>query len=232
MSDPMGEAIRDYFVNRKAPDLNINTNYTENETIPVSFFFRTFDEMPEIEKQALDLSAGRILDVGAAAGCHSLILQKRGFSVTALDKSVMAADVMIKRGIKNVICQDILKYDKNQFDTILILMNGTGIGGTVKGLKKLLVHLKKLLKNEGQILIDSSDIKYLFYEEDGSVWFEPGKTNYYGEMVYELRYKNTMAKFNWLFVDFDTLNKTGKSVGFKCEKTFEGLNHDYLARLF
>lgn len=231
MNDPFGEAISDYFEKGKAPGLVVNSNYTENEKIPASWFFRTEKEMPEIEQTALKQCRGRILDIGAAAGCHSLILQKKGFSVTALEKSELAAEVLTKRGIQRVICDDILSLNNQQFDTLLLLMNGAGIGKTISGLKELLVHLKTLLAPKGQILIDSSDIKYLFRENDGSLWIDMANPNYYGEMSYEVKYKKSVSRFQWLFVDFETLKKIASKTGFDCVLFEKGEHHDYLARL-
>jgi SAM-dependent methyltransferase len=170
----------------------VQTNYTEDETIPPSWFFRNEDEMPLLEKKALDLSWGKILDVGAAAGSHALVLQERGMDITALEKSGLAAAAMKKRGVKHIACTDIFHYQGNAFDTILVLMNGAGIGETLSGLKKLLLHLGNLLKPNGRILMDSSDIIYLLQEEDGSVWVNLSSDTYYGEMEYELTYKESL----------------------------------------
>jgi SAM-dependent methyltransferase len=230
-NDPIGRAIADFYENGEAPDIEIQTNYTEGELLSPSFFFREIDEMPEIDKKALELCRGKVLDVGAAAGCHALELQKRGFEVVALEKSKQAAEVMTKRGIENVSCSDVFHFHEKGFQTILLLMNGTGIGSTLEGLKKLLLHLKNLLNRNGQIIIDSSDISYLFEEEDGSVWVDLTRKGYFGEMNYELKYKNEYATFNWLFTDFDTLTEIVRDIGLTCEKIMEGKHFDYLAQL-
>jgi len=231
MNDPFGEAIQDYFEKGKAPDLIVNSNYTEGEEIAASWFFRTEKEMPAVERAALKRCNGKVLDIGAAAGCHTLFLQKKGFNVTALEKSEKAAEVMKKRGIQKVVSGDIYSFTENQFDTILLLMNGAGIGETIAGLEKLLTHIKTLLSEKGQILIDSTDIKYLFKEEDGSLWIDLANDAYYGEMEYEVKYKKSVSKFKWLFVDFDTLKKVAKKAGLNCILIEKGENHDFLAQL-
>ncbi|WP_340112453.1 class I SAM-dependent methyltransferase [Maribellus mangrovi] len=231
MNDPFGAAISDYFEHGKAPDILVNTNYTEDESITVSYLFRTEKEMPEIEKTALNHCKGKVLDVGAAAGCHSLLLQERGLQVTALDSSARAVKIMERRGIHNVVQSDIYSYSDTQYDTLLLLMNGAGIGGTVAGLKQLLDHLRTLLNTNAQILIDSSDIKYLFQEEDGSFWVDLNNSNYYGEMQYELSYKNHKASFNWLFVDADKLRKIASEAGYHFQLLSKGDHFDYLAKL-
>ena len=231
MNDPFGQAIKDFFEKGKAPDIRVDTNYTEDENIPVSYFFRTKKKMPEIEQKALELCKGKILDVGAAAGCHALILQNENKDVTALEISPLAADVMQKRGVEKIIQADIFEFEDEKFDTILLLMNGTGIGGTVHGLKKLLTHLKTLLNENGQILIDSSDIKYLFEEEDGSFWVDLNNAAYYGEMQYEVKYKNNFAALDWLFIDFKKLSEIAIKTGLKIELAYSGEHFDYLAKL-
>ena len=231
MNDPFGEAIYDYFEKGKAPNITVNTNYTEDEQIPVSYLFRTEKEMPALEVTALKLCRGKVLDIGAAAGCHSIVLQQKGYNITALEISEKAVEVLKKRGIQKVIREDIYTYSAKKYDTILLLMNGTGIGGTIEGLKELLQHLKSLLNIKGQILIDSSDIKYLFEEDDGSMWVDLNNTKYYGEMEYEISYKKSITKFNWLFIDFNLLKNIANKIGLKCTQISKGDNFDYLAQL-
>ena len=231
MNDPIGQAIKDFHTKGKAADLVVNSNYTKGERIPARYFFRNEKEMPAIERTAIKNCRGKILDIGAGAGCHSLILQKKGFNVTALEISELAAEVMKTRGIQKVICDDIYSFSGDPFDTILLLMNGTGIGSTLEGLKRLLEHLRTLLTGKGQILIDSSDIRYLFEEEDGSVWIDLANNHYIGEMDYEVLYKKLKTNFKWLFVDFDTLKTIAEEVGFQCIIQESGEHFDYLARL-
>ncbi|MDX8339336.1 class I SAM-dependent methyltransferase [Draconibacterium sp. IB214405] len=231
MNDPFGIAIKEFFEKGKAPQIHVNSNYTEDETIDPSYFFRNERELPPLERIALKNCKGKILDIGAAAGCHSLILQKKGYNVTALEKSELAAEVMKKQGIVKVVCADIFEYDEKQFNTILLLMNGTGIGGTIIGLKKLLSHLKSLLLEGGQILIDSSDIKYLFEEEDGSQWVDLANTNYYGEMQYEVSFRKSTDKFDWLFIDSEKLQLLANELGYSFTLIKQGNHYDYLAKL-
>jgi hypothetical protein len=231
MNDPIGQAIADYYKNDEAPDIIINTSYTEDERLSPAYFFRSENEMPKPELTALKNCRGKVLDIGAAAGCHALELQKRGFDVIALEKSDLAAKVMKKRGVKKVVCSDLFHFTEKGLDTILVLMNGTGIAGTLNGLKKMLLHLKSLLNEGGQIFIDSSDIHYLFEEEDGSVWIDLASDNYYGEMDYELVYKDSISQFKWLFTDFDTLAEIAAGVDLNCQLVEKGRQNDFLAKL-
>ena len=231
MNDPIGLAISDFYENGQADDIRIQTNYTEDEHIAPAYFFRAEQEMPIIERRALKLSKGKILDVGAAAGSHSLWLQEQGFEVTALEKSELAASVMKKRGVKRVVCSDLFDFYDEKFETILVLMNGTGIGGTCSGLKKMLIHLKNLLSENGVILIDSSNIQYLFEEEDGSMWVNLSDTSYYGEMEYEVSYRKSYTSFKWLFTDYEKLDEIAREAGLVSKKIVDGEHFDYLAQL-
>lgn len=230
--DPIGKAIHAFYFHNDTHQLQVNSNYTEDEELDPAWFFRTFDQLPLPEKEALKLCKGTVLDVGAGAGAHSLILQERGIDVVALDRSSFAVEVMLHRGVKKVVKASIYDYTTAGFDTIVLLMNGAGIAGTLKGMGVLLAHLKRLLNKDGVVLMDSSDISYLFREEDGSAWIDLTQENYHGEMQYEVTWHSgETEKFNWLFTDFPTLEASAREEGFNCKLVAEGSNHDYLAML-
>ena len=87
MKDLFGQAILDYQTQNAPEDLVTETNISEADEMSVAYLFRTYQEMPKIEKKALKLAKGKILDVGCGAGSHSLYLQQKGFDVTAIDIS-------------------------------------------------------------------------------------------------------------------------------------------------
>ena len=132
--DAMGRAIADYWKNKKADRLRVFSPMFEEDEIPLTTLFRNYENMPEIERKALDMATGRTLDVGAASGCHSLVLQKKGIDVTAIDISPLAVETMKNRGVQKVIEQDFFTLEGQQYDTILMLMNGIGIVGTLERL--------------------------------------------------------------------------------------------------
>ena len=182
----------------------MESDIAEDDILPVSYLFGDGEELPKLEKLALKHCRGRILDVGAAAGRHSLILQQQGHDVTALDISALCCQVMEKRGVRKVIAGDFYQHKGEHYDTLLFLMNGIGIAGTVAGLDGFLQQARQLLKPGGQLLFDSSDVDYMYYEEDGSKWLNLNAV-YYGELRYRMRFRNiTGDEFPWLFIDFDT----------------------------
>lgn len=231
MKDLMGRAIWDYYYQENSEDLQTETSISELDDLPVSYLFRDYQEMNALEKKALDLSFGKVLDVGSGAGSHSLYLQnERKLEVTALDISPKSIEVCKARGVKNAICEDLLQFSEKDFDTILLLMNGTGIFQSLEHIDQYLQKLKSLVAENGQILLDSTDILYMYdQDEDGGV-LVPAK-GYYGELDYYLHYKGeSELPMKWLYLDFDTLENAAIANGFKIQK-IEQLEDSYLAQL-
>lgn len=234
MKDLFGKAIFDFYTENSPEDIITETSISEEDEMSVEYLFRNYNEMPKIEQKALQLAKGKTLDVGCGAGSHALSLQnERNLDVTAIDISEKAIETCHLRGIKNARVEDILDFEGEKFDTILLLMNGTGIFGQLKNSNTYLTKLKSLLNPGGQILIDSSDIIYMFDEdEDGGKWI-PSENDYYGELVFNISYKGEKEdSFNWLYLDYNTLQNAAIANGLNCELVLEGEHYDYLARLF
>ena len=233
MKDLFGKAIFDFQTNNSPEDLITETTISEEDEMSVAYLFRDFFGMPKLEQQALLLSKGKVLDVGCGAGSHSLYLQKeKNLEVTAIDISEKAVEACRLRGISDVLKIDILEFNSiEKFDTILLLMNGTGIFGKLEYVSKYLQKLKSLLAENGQILIDSSDIIYMFDEdEDGGKWITGNA--YYGELEFTISYKGEKeAPLPWLYMDYNTLQNAADANGLQCKLILEGEHYDYLARL-
>jgi len=233
MKDIFGKALLDYQLGNYSEDIRTETNISGRRCLPLPYLFRNYSEMPLIEKKALDLSNGRILDAGCGAGSHALYLQDKGKEVTAVDTSEGAIQVCKLRGLNNAFCQDLLKHKDDKYDTILLLMNGTGIFQKVALVSSYLFHLKSLLNQNGQILIDSSDLRYMYPEghEKGSILI-PGDMNYYGELSYFIHYKEwTSEPFAILYLDEKLFESICDECGMKFEIIERGEHFDYLARL-
>lgn len=226
--DPMGRAIADYYKIGTADKLRVFSPMFEEDEIPLETLFRKYEDMPAIERKALDMAKGKTLDVGAGSGCHSLVLQQRGVDVTAIDISPLSVETMKSRGVKNAIEQDFFTL-KELYDTILMLMNGIGIVGTLERLPVFFHHLDKILAPGGQLICDSSDIRYVFEDENGMMEV-PKEMDYYGEQSFRLQYKDTIGdSFPWLYVDANTLKQVTKENGYEVEVVAEGEHYDYLA---
>lgn len=230
MNDPLGKAIETF---QKKPSkklaITVHSKLCEEDIIPVHHLFRTYKDFPELEKIAVDNCSGKIIDVGAGAGAHALHLQQQGKDIVAIDISEKAVEHMLLKGIsaKKINFFDLVG---EQFDTILMLMNGIGIAGTLSNLENTLLKCYQLLNNQGQVILDSSDIQYLYTEEDGSIWMDLN-SSYYGDFDYQMEFDGEKTEwFKWLFVDVENLRISAEKVGFTVELLYED-DAQYLVRL-
>jgi SAM-dependent methyltransferase len=226
MNDPIGQSIKRYFSTGLDEPVDIWINGKRDEPLYPSRFFRRWQQMNGCERRALQLCSGKILDVGAGAGAHALVMQKRGLDVTALDHSAISCEVMKKQAVNKVVNQDIMTFKEKKFDTILLLMNGFGIGGDVKGLIKLLRHLKTLLAPGGRILGDSTDIIYYPMEDEGIV-----NDHYYGQVRFDLQFGKQKSSFYWTYPDPATLGELAEKVGLRTDVIYKGKDGQFLAQL-
>jgi SAM-dependent methyltransferase len=224
-NDPFGNAVKAHLAGRTDLVVNVYSDIAEDDIIPAPYLFRSFDEMPEVEQAALEHCRGTVLDVGAGAGPHTLWLQQKGLEVTALDISLGCTEAMRAQRITKVVQGDVYLHHDEKYDTLLMLMNGIGISATLEGLDDFLTYVPNLLNSGGQVLVDSSDLIYLFEDE------KP-EDHYYGEVQYQMEFEGALSEwFGWLFIDFPRLNEAAEAHGFKCEKLLQGPSHDFLARL-
>ncbi len=229
MKDLIGKAILDYQTNNAPQNIITETTISEADEMEIAYLFRNFDQMPIIEQTALQLSRGKILDVGCGAGSHALHLQNNGHNVTAIDISPNAIQACKLRGITTAEAANLMDYE-GDFDTILLLMNGTGICGTFENTVPFFKKLKSLLNENGQILIDSSDLLYMY--DDDEIAQKHKDSEYYGQLTFEVSYKNEREQpFEWLYLDLEMLKEQANIAGLICEVVLEGDSNDYLARL-
>lgn len=207
--------------------LYLHNSYGDQEEMPVEVFFRSEEEFPELEFIALSLCDGKVLDVGAGVGTHSLYLQKQGFQVSAVEVSKLACEIMHSRGVKHIIQEDFYALKDQKYDTLLFLMNGIGLAATLDNFRNLLRHAKSLLSPQGQLLFDSSNISYL-YEE----YAVERPSYYFGEITYQYEYNNSKGHpFKWLYIDQETLIRIAHEESWVVQVLFEDENDQYLVRM-
>lgn len=231
--DVLGTALKaSYFDKNTTDKLLTNSSISEEDEMPLDYLLRSYADMPILEQKALQLAKGNVLDVGCGAGSHSLHLQSQGLKVTAIDISEGAIEVAKHRGLNKAEVANIFDFNTDEkFDTILVLMNGTGICGKLNNLASFLKHLTDFLTPKGHILIDSSDIIYMFEDEKGEHWVDASKV-YYGEVQFWMNYKEQQSEtFDWLYVDYNTLQRCAVYNGMNCELIQEGDHFDYLAKI-
>lgn len=230
IGDPIGQAILDYAQNKKPFDIIVSSDLCDDDIIPIEVLFRKEDDMPELELIALDHCKGHVLDIGAGAGVHALSLMDRGLKVSAIDISGGAVAHMKQNGIQAEI-QDVYTLNQtNSYDTILSLMNGLGLAKNLENLPHFLKKIHTLLAPGGRFIADSTDVKYLYEDEDGSYWLDLN-ASYYGDFKFKMQYKKIVGpEFDWLYIDYDTLHQHATECGFKCRRVFT-IEENYLAIL-
>lgn len=229
-ADPIGEALKDYLSGNLQAEILVESDRCDDDVIPVKWLTRSLNQMPDLEKRALELCRGTVLDIGAGAGCHALELAAQGVHVSALDVSPGCIQYLEKKKIP-AIHRNIWSYQDKQFDTLILLMNGLGLAGTMDQLPSFLLHLKSLLKPGGSIICESTDLAYLFMDDDGSMLIDLND-RYYGEMKFNMRYNDhETGWFEWLYIDHENLTACAEIAGFHTEIVFTGENMQYLARL-
>lgn len=224
--DIFGLAVESHFLNKDQTPILVHSEDFYDDEIPVDYLFRNYNKMPELEQLALNLCKGKVLDVGCCAGSHSLELKAKGHEVFPIDISKKCIQTCHKRGLKEAKEINFFELDNQKFDTILLLMNGIGIAQSINNLPFFFQKLKSLMHEDSQVLLDSSDLIFLYEDE----LLE--EDSYYGEMIFETSYKNqTSQPFPWLYLDFILLRSEAQKEGLKCELIFEDDHYGFLARL-
>ncbi|WP_419175368.1 class I SAM-dependent methyltransferase [Desulfosediminicola sp.] len=229
-NDPLGAMMLAHLDGTTSVSLEVESTTLEMSTMTGEVMFRDYEQMDELEKKALSLCKGKVLDVGAGSGSHSLFLQQHGLAVDAIDISPGAVEVMQRRGVKNVAHTDLYSIEKGEYQTLLFLMNGLGLCGTLEGLRTMLCHAATIITEGGQIIADSTDLSSLYAEVDEEFRFEDDV--YYGETEFVMRFGSIVSEpFPWLYVDFATLLEVAEGCGLGCEKLLFLDDNRYLVRL-
>ena len=226
--DPLGAMLQDYLDGKKDAFVRVSSPNLDMWKMTGDVMFRNFSHMSNLERKALSICRGRTLDVGAGSGCHSLCLQKRHLDVNALDISPGCIEIMKKRKVNCPIHNNLFRLKERKYDTILMLMNGIGICGSIDGLNLFFQFIPELLQPDGQILVDSTDLADLYSHDKLTTTAD----RYYGETQFIMSYKSVTGDcFDWLYIDFHTLAHIADYNGFACEKIMSDRSRRFLARL-
>jgi SAM-dependent methyltransferase len=230
--DPIGLACEEYWRRKKATKILVKSSIPEHSVIEASLFFRTFARMPKLEKMALSACRGSVLDLGGGVGSHGLYLQRKKFEVCLLDISERCCQIATERGVKKVFNQDFRRSLPGKYKTILMMMNGIGVCGTLVGLKAFLKKVKKNLQPGGCILFDSCDILFAYEQKNSAILLEVNR-KYYGELIYETSYKKIKSEpFPWLFIGVDKMREIAEKMNYRFQVLHQQKDGRYLGRLF
>jgi SAM-dependent methyltransferase len=167
-------------------------------------YFRSYDEWPESQKQAMSYVRGRVLDIGCGAGRHSLYLQEQGFDPLGIDISPLAIEVCKLRGLEKAKVLSITQVSSKlgTFDTILMLGNNFGLFGSFKRARWLLRRFRAMTSAQARIIAESRDPlgtdrpEHLAYHE-----FNRQRGRMPGQLRIRVRYRTyTTPWFDYLLV--------------------------------
>jgi SAM-dependent methyltransferase len=230
---PQRMALLD-FLNGENTAAITHHNFLGNSVqLPVSLYFRDPETFSPVEKTALDLARGRVLDIGAGAGCHSLALQARGMSVVAIDFLPEAVEVMKRRNVKEAYCADLFTFQATGFDTLLCMMNGWAIAKRLSGIPAFLANMRRLLTANGQLLCDSWDLRQITSTAQAAFLEAQRQAGrYFGELELQLEYNGEKgAAISQLLIDPDTLIQYVTQLDWSCEIVAREPAGRYLTRL-
>ena len=230
---PHAAAMEDYFRGKHDAVLVVYDDF-ERDEVPVSYFFRPPEQFPALEQLALELCRGRVLDVGAGSGCHSLALQERGFEVTAIEILPPLVRILKERGIRDVRQATWMDVEAEPFDTVFMMMNGLGLTETLAGLRRFFSEARRLVRRGGQVLADSTDVRARLDVEAGRTGaLERADGRYVGELHFQIEYEGRKGDpFPQLYVYANTLIRYAREADWDCEIVREPDQYGhYLARL-
>ena len=192
----------------------------ERDEAPLSYFFREPEQFPPLEVMALEHCRGRVLDVGAGSGCHALALEQRGLSVTAIEILPGLVDILRDRGVRDARQASWMDLEVQEpFDTVLMMMNGLGLAETLPGLDRFFRMARRLVKPDGQVLADSTDVRVRMDPQAakaGRMRRPDGR--YLGELHFQLEFQGRKGPpFGQLYVDPETLQRKATANSWGCE---------------
>ena len=221
--------LLDYLNGRRDACVHVESTTLEMTTMRGATMFRGYAEMDRVERLALHLCEGKTLDAGAGAGSHTLYLQGEGQDVDALDISPGCVEVMGRRKIENVLHGNFFSLTGRKYRTILMLMNGLGICGSLDGCNLFLQVVQTVLEEGGQVIADSTDLGPLCTEAGAA---ECAADSYFGETEFVMRYQDISSNpFSWLYIDLKTLQNLAGFNGLQCERLLSADSGRYLVRI-
>ncbi len=235
--NPFARALQNYHLGDTSAKFHLLRDDGFEQKVPASVFFDD-KNFPSIEDRAMNECRGRVLDVGGAAGRHSLELRRRGFFVTTLDILSEMEPIMRDRGLTDVVIGDVLHdnisstFDQ-RFDTLLMLMNGIGMVGREHHLSTLLSRAEDLLATDGQIICDSIDVtvtknpQHVLYREQNLAHGQHA-----GQQSFSVSCDGAESiQFDWLHIDFPTLSTICSKHGWQTEQILADSDGHYLCKI-
>jgi SAM-dependent methyltransferase len=231
--DPHVLALAAHFNGEHEAEITVRRDDGLESVLPVGYFFRNPDEFTPVERVALERCQGHVLDIGAGTGLHSLALQTAGITVTAIDISEAAVEIMKERGVRDAHRGDVFQFEGGPFDTLLLLGHGIGMVEDLRGLNRFLTHAHRITCGKGRILAHSLDVQQTadpVHQAYHAANRRAGR--YVGETRLQFEFEGQTGQYcGWLHVDPQVLQQEARSTGWGCEVVLEQEGGDYLACL-
>ncbi len=233
--EPHARALLAFEAGDREAEILVVDDLGDADPLPASWFFRDTEGLPDLERQALEMCEGAVLDLGAGAGCHALALQAAGHRVCAVEILPELVDLLERRGVAEARGGTVFQPPAGPWDTVLMLMNGWGLPETLAGLERFLEELEPLVASGGQVLADSTDMRHLadgWRVEDGHRLAVRADGRYVGEVQFQLEFEGVRGDpFSQLYVDPDTLARLARRAGWKTDIVARGSHGAFLSRL-
>lgn len=229
-AEPLAAALMDHFETGKPRRVQATRADGVCFEIETEEYFTLEGQLASLDAQAMQRCCGRVLDVGAGAGRHALVLQEQGCEVVAIDVSPLCVSLCQERGVRDARLFDVLDLSMEaplgKFDTIFFGMQTLGVAGGVGALGTMLTRLRASLSPNGKIVADSSALREAW---DGEVADTSASR---GEIVLSTRYRGWRGEpFPWLYLSETHLREVAEEVGFKVETLVEDPGGEFLVEM-
>jgi SAM-dependent methyltransferase len=234
--DAFGRQLYDYYLRNSISHIpGIIERYDGyiNSSGSITLYFSGFKDWPLIERKAIRLARGRVLDIGCGAGRHCLYLQEKGLDVTGIDNSPLAIEVCKQRGVKDAILLSIgdIHPGLGVFDTVLMFGSNFGLFGSFKGARRTLKKLDRITSKHAKILAMTNDL-YRTEDPDHLSYHEYNRNHgrMGGQLKLKVRYrKYSTPWFDYLLVSKAEMEDILDGTGWKAARYIDSEDSHYVA---
>jgi len=229
--DAFGRMLLDHLEGREAHEVVERSDGFVNVSGGPKAYFEPLRRWLPVERRAMRLVRGRVLDVGVGAGRVALHLQERGHEGVGIDNSPLTVEVARRRGVKDVRLVPFAEIgpELGVFDTVVMMCNNFGLFGSAAGAKRLLRRLRGLTTDDARILAGSrdpygtDDPDHLAYQAANR---ERGRMS--GQLRARIRHRRYRGRwFDYLIVSQDEMRALAASGGWELERVVEDAADDY-----
>ena len=208
-------------------------NYIDIGSDP-GLYFSEYRQWSPLEKRAVKLAKGRILDVGCGAGRHALYLQAKGFDVTGIDNSPGAIKICKLRGLTKAIIRPISDADKFKlasFDTILMMGNNFGLFGSRENARIILKKFASITAPDARIIAKTLN-PYITANSLHPPYHRANRRRgrLGGQIRMRVRYGATVGEwFDYLFVSPEEMQEILCNTDWQIEELLNAVEANYVA---